>query len=186
MIRVAVAQNYARALYQLSQEKQISEKVLKSLEFFEAQLQKSTNLLGILQHPLVDKKEKKQLIQEIFHLAPEKDIPEEAPHLFFLMIDKERGGLIEEVIEWYRRSYQEDRDIRVVEVISPKELKDEHKEIIKENMKKYTGRQVVLQEKQDPTITGGVVLKLGSRMLDGSLDTRLKRLEEHLIKPGSK
>jgi len=186
MIRVAVTQNYARAMYRLSQEKQISEQVLAGLEFVGEYLQKEPNLQALLKHPMVDKKDKKDVIQKILEAKPEEKPPEEVKHLLFLMVDKKRGGIIREVIDWYRRFYQQDRDIQVVEVTSPGELREEQKEIIVENMKNYTGQQVVLQEKEDPSMKGGIILKIGSLMLDGSLDTRLKKMEEQLVESGSK
>jgi len=185
MIRLAVAQNYARALYQLSQEKGISHQVLSGLEFLESYLQTESSLEGILCHPLIGKKAKKELLQEILNLK-EDEPPEELYSYLFLMVDKGRSGLLPQTIEQYRRCYQEERDIQVVEVISPGKLKEKQKEIIVDNMQRYTGRQVVLEEKTDPSLKGGVVLKIGSHMLDGSLDTRLKRLEKQLVQSGSK
>ncbi len=185
MISVAVAQNYARALYHLSQEQEISDAVLSSLEFLERQFNHEPRLKGILVHPLVDKKEKKEVVEELF-LNQKEETPSTVINFLFLLVDKERNALLEEIIEWFRSFYMEERGVQLVEATVPGELKEEQKDMIKENMKRYTGRQVELKEKIDPSVTGGVILKMGSRMLDGSLDTRLKRMELELLQSGSK
>ncbi len=185
MTTVAVAQNYARALYHFSQEQEISDAVLSSLEFLEKQFNYEPRLKEILTHPLVNKKEKKKILEELFPYQ-EEETPPAVINFLFLLVDKERNTLLEEIMDWYRSFYREERDIQVVEVTVPGELKEEQKDIIVENMKRYTGRQVELKEKIDPSVKGGVILKIGSRMLDGSLDTRLKRMEEELLQSGSK
>ncbi len=178
MIRVAVAQNYARALYQVSRERDKEDEVLAALDFLAESLKQDSRLQGMLSHPLVKKRDKKTILQELFHYR--EGTPEEVLHFFSLMVDKERGSDIEETIRQYRLLYQQDRDIQVVEVYTPWELNQEQKTKIKENMKKYTGREVFLEEKLDTSMTGGVILKMGSRMLDGSLETRLRKMEEWL------
>ncbi len=182
MIQVAVAQNYARALYRLSRERGLEELVLSGLNHLELCLQEEDRLKGILNHPLVDGKDKKSILRELF--SPHRETPGELLHFLFLLVDRKRVAEIEEVIKRYRQAYQQDRDIQMVEVVTPHELKEEQREEIVKNMRKFTGKEVVLEEKRDPSLNGGVILKMGSRMLDGSLDTRLKRLEEHLMQVG--
>ena len=179
MTRVAVAQNYARALYQLSQEKGIDDEVLSGLEFLENYLLQEHELKQVLSHPLIGKSQKKEIIQQILQLK-ENGIPDDLYYFLYVVIDKKRGNIIRNMVELYRHYYQEARNIQEVEVYSPLELKEHQKKMIAENMEKHIGRKVVLQEKVDPSMKGGVILKAGSQMLDGSLETRLKNMEEQL------
>ncbi len=182
MIRLAVAENYARALYQVSRERKIEEEVLSGLEFLEKQLQQESRIRDILVHPLVKKKDKKEIIKELF--SSREKTPEEVINFLFLMVDKERSAEIEETVKQYRRQFQQKREIQVVEVYTPRELEEKQKDKIIENMQNYTGKKVVLEEKKNDSIKGGVILKVGSKMLDGSVDTRLRKMKEWLVHTG--
>ncbi len=180
MTSVAIAKNYARALYRLSHEKDVSEKVFSGLKFLEKHLLQEPRLKDILQHPLIEEKDKKGILQDILKSKEEK-VPAELLHFLYIVIDKKREDILQETIELFRRYYQEARNIQVVEVTSPSELKEEQRSKIAENMEKYLGHKVVLEEKVDPSMKGGIILKAGTLMLDGSLETRLKKLEDQLL-----
>jgi len=71
-----------------------------------------------------------------------------------------------------------------VEVTSAKPLSDAYYSQLTEKLQRATDRQVVLVKKQDPSLIGGVVTRIGDQVFDGSLSNRLSELRETLLADG--
>jgi F-type H+-transporting ATPase subunit delta len=108
-------------------------------------------------------------------------LPKELRNLLAVLIDNDRIGSICEVAEAYRAEMQERLGIRQAEVVTARELgKDEQSALIAE-IGKLAGSRVEASFKQDASILGGTVVRIGSTVYDGSVRGRLERLKEALI-----
>ncbi len=72
--------------------------------------------------------------------------------------------------------------IERVEVVVPSSLSGTQKELLKVVLERQTGKKIELEEKVDPAVLGGMVVKLGSTVYDGSVRTQLSRFQEILQK----
>ena len=70
------------------------------------------------------------------------------------------------------------------EVISAKPLDDAYYNRLKDKLQRATGQQIVLVKRQDPSLIGGVVTRIGDRVFDGSISNRLNELRETLLANG--
>ena len=98
-------------------------------------------------------------------------------NLIGLMSKNRRLFLLEEMISAFQIMLADHRGEVSAEVTSAINLKPAHMSAIKEALKKIVGRDVAIETKVDPTIIGGLIVRVGSRMIDNSLRTKLQNLE---------
>ena len=98
-------------------------------------------------------------------------------NLLGLMSRNRRLFLLEDMISAFQAMLAEHRGEVSAEVTSAIDLKPAHMNAVKEALKKVVGRDVAIEIKIDPAIIGGLIVKVGSRMIDNSLRTKLQNLE---------
>lgn len=101
-------------------------------------------------------------------------------NLFRLLRRKARLSLGPSIAAFFREMVDEERGIARATVTSAVELDPERREVLLQRLREETGREVVLEERVDPELLGGLVVRIGDRMLDGSARSRLRELRERL------
>jgi F-type H+-transporting ATPase subunit delta len=105
----------------------------------------------------------------------------ELRNLLAVLISNDRIGHVDEVAAAYRKLLQEQLGIRHAEIVTARKLTDvERLELIAE-VGKLAGAQIDASFKQDAAILGGLVVRIGSTVYDGSVRGRLDRLKEALV-----
>ncbi len=99
-------------------------------------------------------------------------------NLCSILVRRKRAGLLPEIAETYARIQEESQGIKRVEVTSAIALDGKaQQQLVSELMKVVTGtKQVLLEEKVDPAIVGGVQIRIGDKLIDGSVQSRLQEL----------
>jgi F-type H+-transporting ATPase subunit delta len=97
-----------------------------------------------------------------------------------LLFDKGRIGFVSSINEYYQKLADELKGVARASLVSATELSDEGVEKIRKALSKKTGREIILETKQDPTLIGGIVTKIGDLVLDGSVKTQLLNMRESL------
>src|SRR5205085_12058483 len=87
-----------------------------------------------------------------------------------------RKSQLRPVIRAFRRLAAEDRGETIAEVVSARPLNDDQLEQLKSQLRVRAGRDVNIDASVDPSILGGIVVKLGSQRIDASIRTKLNRL----------
>ena len=93
------------------------------------------------------------------------------------MAKNRRLFALEKTITAYRERLARHRGEVTAEVTSAIPLKPEHLAAVRESVRRVVGRDVTLEARVDPALIGGLIVKVGSRMLDNSLRTKLQNLE---------
>jgi F-type H+-transporting ATPase subunit delta len=99
-----------------------------------------------------------------------------------LIVDKRRMKLLPQILPELRRMVEELEGIERVEVVVPASLPKAQRDFLREVLEKQTGKRIELEEKLDPAVLGGMVVKVGSTVYDGSVRTQLSRIRENLQK----
>lgn len=105
----------------------------------------------------------------------------ELRNLLAVLIDNNRIGEVSEVAQAYRRLLQEQLGIRQAEIVTARELNEQERGALVEEIGKLAGARVEASFRLDPAILGGTVVRIGSTVYDGSVRGRLERLKEALI-----
>jgi F-type H+-transporting ATPase subunit delta len=169
-----VAGRYASALFSLAQDQREGQAVADSLARFDALIKESPDLERLVRSPVFSAGEQLKALDAILSQA---GIDGVAANFIRLVASKRRLYFIREMIADYRKLYDTSRGVTRAEVTSAAPLTDANVASLKESLRTASGgREVDLDMKVDPSIIGGLIVKLGSRMVDGSLKTKLNAI----------
>lgn len=176
MLKGAVAGRYAEALYEIAVANKIVDKLEEELRAVISLLEAEPNLKKVLYHPRITAAEKKDVLKALL----EGKISEVAMNFLYLVIDRQREAYLADMVEVFVDYANKARNIVDVEVTSAVELnKDDRKRLVKA-LGKMTGKQVRVNYSVDPSLLGGIVARIGDKVIDGSVKARLQSLKEHL------
>ena len=105
----------------------------------------------------------------------------ELRNLLAVLIKNDRIGEVKEVAAAYRAEMQERQGIRMVEIVTARELGEKDRALLVDGAGKLAGAQIQASFKLDSSILGGTVVRIGSTVYDGSVRGRLERLKEALV-----
>lgn len=108
------------------------------------------------------------------------DMQKELRNLIAVLIDNNRIASVAEVASTYGRLLQEQEGIRQAEILTARPLSDAERESLLAGVGKLAGARVEASFRQEPSILGGTVVRIGSTVYDGSVRGRLERLREAL------
>ena len=169
-----VAGRYASALFSLAQDQREGQAVADALARFDALITESPDLERLVRSPVFSAAEQLKALDAVLAQA---GIGGVAANFIRLVASKRRLYFIREMIADYRKLYDTARGVTRAEVTSAAALTDANVASLKESLRTASGgREIDLDMKVDPSIIGGLIVKLGSRMVDGSLKTKLNAI----------
>jgi len=170
-----VARVYARALFDAARDAGAVAPVGRDLGDFVAALAASASLRDVLADPQVDSAAKQRILVEITRGGQPL-----VANTLQLLLERGRFGLVAELREAYEALAATEADLVKVEVTSAVELTAAAREKIAERFAEAAGRRVELAARVDPHIIGGLVLRVGDVIVDGSVQARIRQLRRRL------
>ncbi|CCO08432.1 F0F1 ATP synthase subunit delta [Desulforamulus hydrothermalis] len=177
MLKGAVARRYAQALYEIARDKNALDTMEQELKGVAEAIEGTRELQKVLYHPQVLPGEKKKLLKALF----EGKISAETMNFLGLVVDKRRENYISGIAAEFAALANEARGKVAAEVTSAIQLSDEQKQQLIQVASRLAGKQVEPTFAVDPSLIGGVVVKIGSKVIDGSIKTRLAALKSRLM-----
>ena len=165
---------YATALFELAQEARVIDKTGSDLDRFQALLDGSEDLKRLVRSPVFGAAEQIGALDAIMTKARISGL---AANFIKLAATNRRLFAISDMISAYRALVAQDRGEITAEVTSAEKLAAAQITKLKSALKTSVGRDVQLAQKTDPSILGGLIVKVGSRMVDNSLRTKLQNLK---------
>ncbi|MEO1205125.1 MAG: F0F1 ATP synthase subunit delta [Pseudomonadota bacterium] len=178
-VTASVYGRYASALFDLATEQNELATVEQQLIDFQGLLDESPDLQRMINSPVFSSEEQAQALQAILAKAGTSGT---TANFFNLLAQNRRLFVIPDIIKTFRMISAESRDEVSAEVTSAVALTDEQTQALTETLTKTVGKDVILDLKVDPDILGGLIVKLGSRMVDSSLRTKLTSMQVGLTK----
>ena len=166
---------YAKALFMLAEEEGTCEKVLNDLKVAVAAVKENESYLELLDTPALPKEEKLKLVDEAF-----VSLSETVVNLIKILCEKRSARLLPDVLKEYEALNDEKFGILRVEAESARPMTDEQIARLKEKLEKEKNKTVIITNTVNPDILGGLKLRFSGIQLDGSLKTRLDKLEASL------
>ena len=173
-----MAGRYATALFELALEANAVEAVQADLDRFDALVTESTDLTRLVRSPVFSAEEQLQALSAVLDRAGISGL---AANFLKLAASNRRLFAVRDMIKAFRALVAQYKGEVTAEVTVAESLKDQHVDALRAALKSVTGKDVDLDIKIDPTIIGGLVVKLGSRMVDSSLRTKLNAIR-HAMK----
>jgi len=150
----------------------------KQLADFEATWNGSHELRALFENPAVPARQKVAILDK---LNVKLGLQKELRNLIAVLIDHDRIKSVLEVIAAYRAELQERMGIRQAEIVTARELSGDERSQLLAGVGKLAGAKIEAEFKQDKSILGGAVVRIGSTVYDGSVRGRLERLKEALV-----
>ncbi len=177
MLEKAVARRYAQAFFAIAREKNLVDKLEAELKTVVDTINDNLELKRVMDHQLVSPEEKKAIIDKV--LAQE--ISEITINFLSIVIEKYRATYIPAIYEEFVNYANESRNMVDAQVKSAVELTDADLSTIKAKLAAVTGKTVRVQAVVDPGLLGGVTVRIGDKVIDGSLAARLNKLKDNLL-----
>lgn len=172
-----VVLGYTRALFELASSSGIAEHIEKELEIIDDLLNKNKDLEKLMLHPGVSLQEKKRLVESV--LAHEGTSL--MKKFLFVLIDKRRERLLSLLLNSYRSVIRQVKGIVLADVQSAIQLTDDNIVKLKKTLEKLTGKEVEIKTSINPKILGGLIIRFGDKLIDGSVRNRLLKLKKKLM-----
>ncbi|GIU94885.1 MAG: ATP synthase subunit delta [Gaiellaceae bacterium] len=166
---------YAKALFEAAREQGTVDRIAEEVSSLARALDDVPALDRFLRNPEVDAPEKAAVLGEIA-----SDADELTRNFLRLLVEKGRAGELREVAAELQALVARAENRLTVELETAQELSEEEARAIVERIERATGRTVEATRSVDPSLIGGVVLRIGSFRADGSVRGRLERLRHEL------
>src|SRR4029079_3067739 len=172
-IRASLAGRYASALFDLARDQRQIESVGQSLDALGQALLDSKDFNELVASPLVSREEAGKAFAA---LAPQLGLDPITTNFIGVLAQNGRKSQLQSVIRAFRRLAAERRGEVTAEVATARPLNDDQIAALRQQLRARAGRDVTIDATVDPTLLGGIVVKLGSQQIDASIRTKLNRL----------
>jgi F-type H+-transporting ATPase subunit delta len=178
MIAGVVARRYAKALLELGTELGQLDALVEEMSAAAASYEGSPELQTALENPLFPYDVKKNILAD---LAQTIGLGLTARNTLFLLNDRRRMRALPGIAQLLREMNDKKKGLLRAEVVTAAPLSDAYFARLKQQLEKMTGRTVVLDKREDPTILAGVITRIGDTVYDGSLRARLHEIKHALL-----
>lgn len=171
-----VAKRYARALFEVAKERGLIDQIESELKDIVAAVEQNQELSKILTHKQIAQESKEQLLKDLFgaHVAVE------TLNFLSVLIDNGRELELADCVAAYVAMANEARGIADAVVTTAKRLGEEEVKQLAEQFGKQVNKTLRVQTVVDPAILGGVVVRIGDRLYDGSIKRKLEQFAHQL------
>ena len=166
-------QEYGKALFLITEEDGISDKVIADVITAKSVFKENPEYVRLLDSPAIPKEERVALVDQAF-----VGLNEHLSNLIKILTEKRMIHLFDKVAEAYSALYDEARGILRVEAITAIPLTEEQSQTLSAKLEAKLGKKIILKNTVDSSILGGVKLRYNDVQLDGSVKTRLDKIEE--------
>lgn len=177
MLTNPLAVKYAQAIYELALEKDLLSVVEEELRLVESTIASYEGLATLIYHPQVLPRVKKETLRNVFG----QDVNDVVLNFLLLLVDKRREGILPAAIDEYVKMANQARNIVEAEIITALPLAESQHRALVDKLSLTTGKQIVLKPQIDKSIIGGIIVKIGDKLMDGSVIRQLATLKKALL-----
>lgn len=167
---------YAESLFRLASAEEVADRVEEELHELEQLYQKNYELKEFIHNPRVKADGKKDALTELLG----NKISRILLNHMHLIIDQDRGRMFPKIAEEYYRLAKETRAKVTAEVVTALPMADGMLDDLAAELRKLTRKDVHLRTRVDESIIGGVIVRVGDKVLDGSIRKKLSQLKKQM------
>jgi F-type H+-transporting ATPase subunit delta len=168
---------YAEALFRLASAEEITDRVEDELHELERLYKENAEMKEFINNPRIKAEGKKDALVE---LLGDKLSRVTLNHMH-LIIDQERGRMLPHIAEEFYRLAAETRAKVTGEVVTAVPISDEMRQRLSEQLGKLTKKEVFLRARVDESVIGGAIVRVGDKVLDGSVRTKLNQMKKQMV-----
>ncbi|TDT62391.1 F0F1 ATP synthase subunit delta [Fonticella tunisiensis] len=171
------SRRYGHALFDVAKANDKIDLFLDELRNVSNILINNDELKLFLEHPSITNDEKKRVLQNIF----KGKVDDEIIKLMFLLIDHDRINEIRTVYYDYKYLVYKEKGIKIAYVTTAVKMNDEEMSLLKTRLREKYSCDIEVQNIVDPEVIGGVFLKIGDRIIDGTIRGNLENMRKSLL-----
>jgi F-type H+-transporting ATPase subunit delta len=168
-----IAKRYSQALFGIAEEEKNYGKYFDDLMKFSVVLKENENLREFLFNPVFDRDDKKAVVTDVLQKI---GITEISANFLKLLVDKGRISILEDVVNAYQQLMDQALNKARVNVKTAFPLSNDLVAEVKKAMEGLTRKQVEMVIEEDPSLLGGIVVKIGDTLYDGSIKAQLNKI----------
>lgn len=177
MIGSEIAKRYAKALFEIAREDGTIERVYEELRQYAAMVKDSDDATRFFANPVFDRVDKKAVLHKIIAKTRASTI---MANFLYVLGDKMRIGLLSQIEGWYRHFLDIELNRIQVSIKTAFPLSPELSRRIGDRFREITGKTVTMSMEEDPSLIGGIVVRVGDTLYDGSISARLNGIREFI------
>ena len=178
MIEGSLSRRYSKAFFQLAQEQRQEEPLGQEIaQFLSAYV--GSALQTVLNNPAFSMENRKNILVEVtrnLQLSPL------SVHFLSILLERDRLTYLPSIVAYYRRLLNETRGRVEATVVAARPLDAAMLERLRETLHGISGKQVILHEKTDPALFGGLLVELEGKIYDGSVRTQLEQMKQRIAR----
>ncbi|MCM1253123.1 MAG: F0F1 ATP synthase subunit delta [Clostridium sp.] len=174
-----ISKTYGDALFELAVEENKVDSLLEEIEQLQKVLKENDEFGKLMTHPKINKEEKLQVVTNVF----KGRISDELLGFITIIISKDRYQEIDEILEYFLAEVKKYKGIGVATVTTAVPLREEQCKKIEQKLLDTTDyKSMEMNYKLDAALIGGMVIRIGDRVVDSSISTKLSELQKDLLK----
>jgi F-type H+-transporting ATPase subunit delta len=175
----AVVGAYARAFADVVMRRKLDPAgMLAELHTAEALLRESIPLRRVMENPSIPGDRKRAVLDAI---AKRLGMTRQVRNFIAVVTDHRRLSLLAEIVQQLEQELNDRMGIADAEVVSARALSEAERKLLEGEIAKLTGKHVRARYRQDASLLGGALVKVGSTIYDGSVSEQLERIREQLV-----
>jgi len=180
MVVKKVAHRYASALFQEAKNRNEVDAVARDMQRISESISGSSELLLFLRSQIITREIKANVLEELF----DKDLSEISRSLVKLILVKRREDQLPGIAHIFGKLYKKEQGLQDIEVLVTIRPGPEQTDLLKKALEKKTGGKVLLSFREDPTLKGGMAIRIDDTVIDGTVKHKLQQLEASFQKAG--
>lgn len=177
MIGSEISRRYAKALLSLGQEDGHHEEYGQNLREFWDFCLANSEFFHVISNQIFSTENRKIILEFVLAKSPLSDV---VKNFLRLLFDKNRMGALQEITSYYTKFTEEISNITHADIITARPLQKNTLERLEDALAGLTSREVKIEVKEDESLIGGLIVKIGDLVLDGSVRAQLEGLKESL------
>ena len=173
-----VAKTYGEALFMMAVEDGKSDSYLEEVTGILAILEENPDFDALMKHPKISKLEKEEIVENVF----KENVSKEMTGFLKLVVSKERYGEIRNIFHYFIDKMKEEKKIGVAHVTCAVALDDARKKAVEDKLLATTDyKKMEMHYNVDESLIGGMVIRIGDRIVDSSVRTKLEEMKKTLL-----
>lgn len=173
-----IAKRYGTALFELAVESDKIAAIEEEVIAVKQTLVEQNEIINIMNHPKITTDDTVKMVEDIY----KGKISEELMGLIVLLVKKKRQTYMVDVFDAFLQLVKEHNNLVIANVTSVKELTDTQKDELVSNLKKTLNKDIEVKVNVDKSIIGGLIIRIGDKIIDNSIKGKMKRLSSELAK----
>lgn len=174
-----VSGTYGSALFDLAKEENCIDLMLEEVKTVRQIFAQNTELTQLLNHPKIAKEEKISVVENIF----KGRVSDNLTGFLVLIVEKDRYNDMDSIFSYFIDAVYEHKNIGVAYITSAKKLSKEQEQAVFDRLLQVTKYvDFEMHFDVDPALIGGMVIRIGDRVVDSSIRTKLGELQKELLK----